>query len=147
MSVASRITCLTIDVMLPSDVAPTGSRSAKRSERVKRRPIAMIRIMPAVMIPSPPIYIRPVITNCPKPVQYVALSTITSPVTQAADVAVKKATSKGALPEAEVEIGRESITVPMPMRSANPPTKVVKVLADAEGGLNLRLLRFPILRL
>tara|TARA_B100001750_G_scaffold190088_1_gene160154 strand:- start:838 stop:1161 length:324 start_codon:yes stop_codon:yes gene_type:complete len=107
----------------------------------------MIRIMPAVMIPRPPIYIRPVITSCPKPVQYVAVSTTTSPVTHAADVAVKNATSRGALLESEVEIGRESIAVPIPMRSAKPPTKAVKVLAEAEGDLNLRLLRLPILRL
>jgi len=43
------------------------------------------------MIPSPPIWIRIIITHCPKGVKKDPVSTTTNPVTQVADVAVNRA--------------------------------------------------------
>jgi hypothetical protein len=91
------------------------------------------------MIPSPPKYINPANTACPKSVQYVALSTITNPVTQAAEVAVNSAVSNGVAPGWVLAIGNQRRTVPPPMRMANPPAKRNVVVAE-KGSFALRCL-------
>ncbi|MPM90830.1 hypothetical protein SDC9_137952 [bioreactor metagenome] len=47
------------------------------------------------MNPNPPTWMSSRITACPKRVKYVPVSATTKPVTQEADVAVKKASKKG----------------------------------------------------
>ena len=49
--------------------------------------IAMKRMETSVVKPSPPIWMRQMMTTCPKVVQWSAVTTGVSPVTQVADVA------------------------------------------------------------
>ena len=72
-----------------------------------------------VMKPSPPTNIIARMNTCPVIVQYVAVSWITSPVTVAAEVAVKSASTKGANPEPLCEKGIRSRAVPMLIRPRN----------------------------
>jgi hypothetical protein len=51
-----------------------------------------------VMIPSPPSWMRARITDWPKPLNAVAVSTTTRPVTQTAEVAVNRASMKAMRP-------------------------------------------------
>jgi hypothetical protein len=51
-----------------------------------------------VMIPSPPSWMRARMTAWPKPLKAVAVSTTTRPVTQTAEVAVNRASTKAIRP-------------------------------------------------
>jgi len=72
-----------------------------------------------VIMPRPPNCIKTKITPWPKGVKAVPVSTTTSPVTQAADVAVNSA-STHPIPGALEAWGRTSKSVPAAIRRANP---------------------------
>ena len=71
-----------------------------------------------VIKPRPPSWIISRITAWPKRDQVVAVSTVTSPVTQVAEVAVKKALNSPALSPDRVAMGRLSSRVPTRMMTA-----------------------------
>ncbi len=73
-----------------------------------------------VINPRPPTCIINKITICPKTVQFDAVSTTTSPVTQVALVAVNSAVKKSVSPPAAVDIGSINSNVPAPMTSRYP---------------------------
>ena len=68
-----------------------------------------------VIKPRPPIWIISRMTACPKPDQVMAVSATTSPVTQVADVAVKRALKIPWLSPDRAEMGRASSSVPIKM--------------------------------
>ena len=73
------------------------------------------------MKPNPPSWIMRRITAWPKKDQVVAVSTVTSPVTQVAEVAVKKALKSPALSPLRAAMGRDSRRVPTKMITAKEP--------------------------
>ena len=78
------------------------------------------------MIPSPPICIRTKMTACPNFDQYVAVSLTTRPVTQTAEVEVKRASSIDApMPDA-VDTGRVSKKAPVRITAINPAIMIWK---------------------
>ncbi len=68
--------------------------------------------MATVINPTPPTWIMARITSCPKSVQWVNVSYLISPVTQVAEVAVKKQSETGVPPGPLVAMGRASSMVP-----------------------------------
>ena len=68
---------------------------------------------------------------CPNPLQYAALDSTTSPVTQTAEVAVKSAVTNGAASRPAVAAGSISSPVPTAMSSANPPASESSALEAA----------------
>ncbi len=70
------------------------------------------------MTPSPPTLMATRMTTWPKPDQYVAVSTVTSPVTQTADTAVNSASTNGARWPLAVATGSESRPVTRTMTLA-----------------------------
>ena len=97
--------------------------------RMTARPITEAN----VMMPKPPTWIRARMMTWPNGVQYVAVSTTVSPVTQTADVAVKAAIRNGVPPGPGVEIGIMSSTVPTRMAPANPATTTCAGCSRARG--------------
>jgi hypothetical protein len=87
---------------------------------VMGRPAASRTIVENVMIPSPPSWIRTKMTICPKSVKRVAVSATTSPVTQMAEVDVKRASIKERRPET---LQKGSIRSKVPTRMA--PAKLM----------------------
>lgn len=77
-----------------------------------------------VMIPKPPTWIRARIAPSPKSLQYVPVSTTVSPVTQTADVDVKRAVTKSADVSASEASGRASSTAPITTTAAKAMTTV-----------------------
>jgi|GEM_PF-5014676 len=77
--------------MPPRGVTPWASRSRMRSRRLARRPINSSRMVELVMKPSPPTWISSRMIAWPNGLQKVLVSTTTRPVTQTAEVAVKRA--------------------------------------------------------
>ncbi len=67
-----------------------------------------------VMMPSPPSWMSARMTVCPKPLKAVAVSTTTRPVTQTAEVAVNRASTKPMRPPRALG-GSQSRTPPMKM--------------------------------
>ena len=98
-----------------------------RAERPILRPDATVSATAMVTTPIPPICIRVIITIFPKRVQVVAVSPTMSPVTQDAEVAVKRQSTKLALPGAIVANGNISNSVPVKMR---PPKPKIIICAD-----------------
>ncbi len=87
------------------------------------------------MMPKPPSWMSARITTCPKGLQWLAVSSTTSPVTQVALVAVKRASMNLVpCPSAEA-IGSMSSPVPTLMRTMNRPSRVTA------GGGALRIRR------
>ena len=112
---------LTTPPILWADMASCMVFLAKRPillpERIARNP-AMDTT------PKPPIWIRIRITISPKSVQWVAVSWTTRPVTQVAEVLVKRASRKDVCSPALVENGRERRMVPKIITAMNPKTMV-----------------------
>ena len=70
------------------------------------------------MTPSPPIMMPRAMTVCPKGDQWVAVSTVVSPVTQTADTAVKRTSTKDAgLSATEAKGSRRRAVMTMMMRA------------------------------
>ena len=84
----------------------------QRSFRPIFRPEKMLIITAMVTMPIPPTWIRHRMTICPNSVQYWAVSCKTRPVTQEAEVAVKRAVSKSAPLPSLVAKGSISSSVP-----------------------------------
>ncbi len=74
------------------------------------------------MIPNPPTWISARMTAWPNPVQYTGVSTMISPVTHTADVAVNRASTMLAPPGPVRAIGSSSSSVPTATATANPAT-------------------------
>jgi hypothetical protein len=92
-----------------------------------------------VMMPSPPVWIRIRMTSCPNELKTFPVSTITRPVTQVADVDVKRASTN---PRLELLVAERSIrrAVPMEMRMVNP---IIEIRAgDWKSALKMRMGRF-----
>ena len=70
------------------------NRDRKPIRRATNNPSSDAR----VMMPNPPTWIRPRMTACPNPVQYVGVSTTVNPVTHTALVEVNNASTKLAPP-------------------------------------------------
>jgi hypothetical protein len=109
-------------------VAPRGSWRTDRLESVRRRPMASRIRAPDVIIPRPPMNIRKRIVASPKMVHVVAVFTKVNPVTHAAEVAVKRAILKDTVESGAWERGSNNNSVPMVMRTANPPISVSRTL-------------------
>ena len=78
-------------------------------------------VMPIVINPSPPIWIRHKITACPKSVQCVNVSTTIRPVTQVALVAVNSADKNVVVSPGFVDHGSSNNRVPMSIMIKKPP--------------------------
>jgi hypothetical protein len=85
------------------------------------------------MMPRPPMNIITKIVNWPGRLQKVEVSTVTSPVTVAAEVAVNNASTMGTKPVPWCENGRVSITVPKPI--SNPKAYITSNLGSIAGDL------------
>ena len=76
--------------------------------------------MAKVMNPTPPISIRITRTSCPKNVQVLNVSNRIRPVTQVADVAVKKQSENGILAPVFDDIGSQSRNAPTRITRTKP---------------------------
>ena len=74
------------------------------------------------MKPRPPTWTSPTITACPKPLQWVPVSTTARPVTVTAEVAVNAAASGEVGAPGWVAHGSISSSVPVEMTIRNPDT-------------------------
>jgi hypothetical protein len=92
--------------------------------RLGRPPAKSKKIVDRVMMPNPPIWIMNRTINWPKNVRSLPISTTTSPVTQAAEVAVKRASTRVSLPLVEAR-GVMRSAVPRLIREANPTMLMV----------------------
>ena len=70
------------------------------------------------MKPKPPAWIRARITACPNPFQWSRVSTVASPVTAAAEVAVNRASTGEVAEPSRVAQGSERRTVPTRISAA-----------------------------
>ena len=125
----------TIQVTLPSCRPPRDSWTITLLRNVVRRPMTMDRnsVDPA-MIPNPPAWMSSMITTCPNALQCVPVSSTTSPVTQAADVAVNSASTNGVGSPDCVANGSMRSAVPMAIRTANTDSRV----GAGDGGFPIR---------
>ena len=105
---------------MPSDLDSAAVLSREDSER--RRTTTTPMIDAKVMTPKPPIWISNRMTTCPNPLQCVAVSTMTCPVTHRAETAVNSASIGVAPPGPAFAIGSSSSPVPIRMPRAKPPT-------------------------
>ena len=71
------------------------------------------------MIPNPPTWISTRITTCPNSDQYAPVSTVTSPVTHTAEVAVNTASSRVERSPVAVAAGNDSSTEPTAIAPRN----------------------------
>nr|WP_257908165.1 hypothetical protein [Janibacter limosus] len=102
-----------------SAIERASARVSTSAEAVSRRPTSMTRSVATDMIPRPPTRIIPRMTSSPKVDQWPPVSTVTSPVTQVAEVAVKSAVS-GSVASRDCEAkGVISTSVPSRMVLAN----------------------------
>ncbi len=101
---------------------PSASCMSRRSCRLIRRPSARNMRADVDMIPRPPIWMRSMMTIWPKGEKYVAVSTTIRPVTQTADVAVKKASTRERSLPGWTAMGSESRIVPNRISAAKPET-------------------------
>ncbi len=83
-------------------------------------PIKKANIVDIVIIPSPPLCRRIRIINCPKEEKSFPVSRTINPVTQVAEVAVKRALIKPILPPVLEAAGRLRSIVPMVITTRNP---------------------------
>ena len=74
----------------------------------------------AMMMPNPPVWIRARMTTWPNTDQWVAVSRTTRPVTQVAEVAVKRAVPNEVTVPLRDEMGSIKSIVPRAIRPANP---------------------------
>ena len=122
-------------VALARSGVPTDSWTRTRSRSpVRRRVRTKSRRVEAVMKPSPPSWMSTRMVTCPSGFQYVPVSRTTRPVTQTAEVAVKRASTRGVhCPETDAR-GDIRMSVPMAMSRAKPRTRT----ADGEAGRRTR---------
>ena len=85
----------------------------------------MKNIVITVIKPRPPICIRNIITNLPNIVQCSRVLTTTRPVTQTADVAVKRAFTMPILSPSLLDIGRFNKNVPIQTTAKNPSITIL----------------------
>ena len=78
------------------------------------RPKATLNKVAKVIMPKPPSCMSKIITICPNKEKYLPVSTTANPVTQAADVAVKSASTQGM--EVPLTVARGSIKSNVPQR-------------------------------
>ena len=83
----------------------------------------------AMMMPNPPVWIKARMTTWPNTDQWVAVSRTTRPVTQVAEVAVKRAVSNEVAAPLRDEMGSIKSIVPRAIRTANPRMTIL----DEEG--------------
>ena len=88
------------------------SAMTPRSRRLILRRRSLEKSVAMVMNPSPPIWMSSSTMACPKPDQYVAVSTRTRPVTQEALTEVKSAVTKPVASPLRDEAGSMSSIVP-----------------------------------
>ena len=100
------------------------SRTRLRPRKLIRRPAAMASPMLTEDIPRPPSCISTASTAWPNSVKVSPGSTVTSPVTQTALVAVNRASSPGSCPAPRTAMGSESSAAPMKMSTAKPKAMV-----------------------
>ena len=115
VSSTARVTFKIMPVMRtipPTWGAEMDSCITQRSRRPIFLPENMLMITAMVTTPMPPIWIRHRMTICPNRVQYRAVSCRTRPVTQEAEVAVKRAVSSPAPRPSRVAKGSISSRVP-----------------------------------
>jgi hypothetical protein len=95
--------------------------ATSRLRRPSRRDTSRLSSVARVMMPEPPICDSTVSSTCPKPDQYVGVSTIDRSVTQTADAAVNSAVTNGACPGWARVAGSIISAVPIAMapRKAN----------------------------
>src|SRR4029078_10878851 len=93
---------------------------ATRDElRLSRAPTSTTSSVANVMMPKPPTWTNPTMTTWPNGDQYVAVSTVTSPVTHTADTLVNAASRTVARCPVLVAEGSDSSSVPTNAASAN----------------------------
>ena len=85
------------------------------------------------MIPKPPTWISSRMTTWPKPLQYVAVSTVIRPVTQTALVAVNSAVTSGAPSSPARDTG--SISSSVPTTTAVPKARTITWAGCRNNGL------------
>ncbi|MBA7587216.1 hypothetical protein ES708_29234 [subsurface metagenome] len=87
-------------------------------------PTKKANIVDMVIIPNPPHCKRIRIINCPKVEKSFPVSRTINPVTQVAEVAVKKALIKPILIPSLEAVGRLRTIVPKPITTKNPNTNI-----------------------
>ena len=100
---------------------PDWACATNRARRPSRRDTSTTSSDATVMMPSPPTCIRARITTWPGVDHDVPVSTVTSPVTHTADVAVNTLSRTLALRPSADDAGRSSSPVPTAMPTANAP--------------------------
>ena len=85
---------LVISIMRPTRTVLMLSAMTPRSRMLMRRRSSLEKSVAMVMKPRPPSWMSTRITTCPKPDQYVAVSTSTRPVTHDALTEVKSAVTR-----------------------------------------------------
>jgi hypothetical protein len=108
----------------PGVSAPVSACAASRDWAPRRRFSSRIHSVPSAWMPKPPTWISSRIVACPSGVQYVAVSTTASPVTQLALVAVNSATFRGVSPPPARIPGSMSRAVPRVMSTRNETVTV-----------------------
>ena len=89
-------------------------------------PESLVMAKATVSTPMPPSWMRIKMTICPKSVQCEAVSCTTRPVTQVADVEVKRQSKKSAQPSWWLAKGSHSRTAPVKITARNPADMVRK---------------------
>ena len=105
----------------PMSTAPISAWASMRWRRPTRLDATIARTDPIVMMPKPPIWISIMMTNSPNS-ENREMSVEPRPVTVAADVDVKSASSNPMWPGPSAEIGNHSNAVPNRMNAVNAPT-------------------------
>ena len=105
-------TIRTSRVIFSRPVPLTDSCARMRDRSPRRRPIMTLKKVVKVTRPSPPICSSSMMTSCPAVDQWVPVSTVTRPVTQLAEVAVKSASRKVVCFPGAVQAGSRSSRVP-----------------------------------
>ena len=113
-----RIVCATP----PATSSPSVFMITRSSRTEMRRPIAMKKKVPAVIIPMPPSCESTAIIKSPNVENVVPMPTESRPVTHVALVAVKSASMPKFQSPPAFETGRESSSVPMAIATANATT-------------------------
>ena len=105
----------------PMSTAPISACASIRWRRPTWRVATMASTDPIVMIPNPPTWINSRMTSSPNSENRL-MSVDARPVTVAADVDVKSASSSPMWPGPSAEIGSQSSAVPRAMNATNAPT-------------------------
>ena len=106
--------------MPPTFGAEIASCMVLRCIREIFRPEISANAAATVMTPMPPIWMRSMITSCPKGDQVVAVSCSTRPVTQTAEVEVNSASRNGIAWPFRVETGSISSSAPSRITPRKP---------------------------